>query len=258
MPEARLEGVRVRPKHRRTRATRSLRPQRACRPGANQLLPSLAYHIPHQRNTTSTDRSPSQTTLTDPPSPGIRNEYGDDYDLAIGIKRGEPGALEELYERTAKRAFGLAYRILQDGARAEDVVQEVFLTVWRNADRIDPERGKISSYLMTMVHHKAIDALRSDRGGVRETDLNLLRHHSGGTDVAERVVQSLGHDAVRNALTSLPDDQRTPVEMAFFQGFTHVEIAEKLSIPLGTVKSRLRLAMDKLRTALGVTQIDQV
>lgn len=196
--------------------------------------------------------------MTDPNASHNRNEYGDDHDLALGIKRGDPDALEELYDRTSKRAFGLAFRILQDGAKAEDVVQEVFLTIWRNADRIDPNRGKISSYLMTMIHHKAIDSLRSKRSGIRETTLDLLQHQSQATDVADRVLQSLGRDAVRSALTSLPDDQRTPVEMAFFQGFTHVEISEKLSIPLGTVKSRLRLAMDKLRTALGVTQIDQV
>lgn len=219
----------------------------------SELREPLAYHIPHQQTVHHRD-----SALNDPNASDNRNEYGDDYDLAVAIRRGEPDALEELYNRTSKRAFGLAYRILQDGAKAEDVIQEVFLTVWRNADRIDPSRGKISSYLMTMVHHKAIDLLRSDRSGIRETTLDLLQHQSSGGDVADRVLQSLGRDAVREALTSLPDDQRTPVEMAFFQGFTHVEISEKLSIPLGTVKSRLRLAMERLRTALGVTQIDQV
>lgn len=196
--------------------------------------------------------------VTDPNPAPARTAYGDDYELALAIKRGDPDALEELYDRTSKRAFGLAYRILQDAAQAEDVVQEVFLTVWRQADRIDPSRGKLTSYLLTMVHHKAVDTLRASRAGVRETAFDPARLQAATSDVADRVIQSLGADAVREALTSLPDDQRAPVEMAFFQGFTHIEISEKLKIPLGTVKSRLRLAMDKLRVALGVTQIDQV
>lgn len=176
----------------------------------------------------------------------------------MAIKRGDPHALEDLYERTCRRAFGLAYRILQDGSRAEDIVQEVFLTVWRQAQRIDPSRGKLTSYVLTMVHHRAVDLLRSSRGGARETTFDSLRIQAGGGDVADRVLQALGAEAVRDALAILPDEQRAPVEMAFFQGFTHIEISERLRIPLGTVKSRLRLAMDKLRVALGGHGFDQV
>lgn len=196
--------------------------------------------------------------MTDPNPAPARTSYGDDHDLAHALKRGDPDALEELYDRTSKRAFGLAYRILQDSAGAEDVVQEVFLTVWRQANRLDPARGRITSYLLTLVHHKAVDALRSARRGARETTLETVQLRSSEHDVADNVVRSIGRDAVREALTSLPDDQRVPVEMAFFQGLTHVEISQRLAVPLGTVKSRLRLAMDKLRHALGVTQIDQV
>ncbi len=161
--------------------------------------------------------------------------------------------MELLYDRLGRQAFGLAYRILGDGPSAEDVVQEAFLTLWRQAERLDPARGKVSSFLMTLVHHKAIDLLRSRRGEMtrREPhDPTIFAHE--GADVLERVTESMGRDAVRNALQSLPQEQRQPIELAYFEGLTHVEIADTLSVPLGTVKSRLRLGLEKMRQALAM------
>jgi RNA polymerase sigma-70 factor (ECF subfamily) len=138
-----------------------------------------------------------------------------------------------------------------DGPSAEDVVQEAFLTLWRQAERIDPARGKIGSFLMTMVHHKAIDAVRSKQGRTaRQVSIDVTDVEKAGSDVAERVIMSLSRDEVRKALAMIPDEQRLPIEMAYFEGLTHVEIADALSIPLGTVKSRVRLGLDKMRTAL--------
>lgn len=180
-----------------------------------------------------------------------RTTYTGDDDLAIGLRRKDPDAVEVLYERLGRQAFGLAYRILGDGPAAEDVVQEAFLTVWRQADRVDPARGKLSSFVMTVVHHKAIDNLRVRRGiTARQVSLDPGILEKQGPDVSERVLQTMDRDAVRAAILGLPDDQRTAVQMAYFEGLTHVDISEKTGIPLGTVKSRLRLALVKMRATL--------
>jgi RNA polymerase sigma-70 factor (ECF subfamily) len=169
----------------------------------------------------------------------------------VALRRREPQAMELIYDRFGRQAFGLAYRIMGDGPSAEDVVQEAFLTLWRQAERIDPARGKLSSFLMTMVHHKAIDALRSKQGRTaRQLSIDVADLEKYGADVAERVAQSLSREEVRKALATIPDEQRRPIEMAYFEGLTHVEIAESLSLPLGTVKSRVRLGLEKLRAVL--------
>ena len=181
---------------------------------------------------------------------GGRTTGEEEEQLAEGIRRRDPRALEALYDRHRRPAFGLAYRILGDGSSAEDVVQEAFLTVWRQADRIDPARGKLSSFLMTVVHHKAIDVLRSERGRRGRQvplDPDIMEH---GSDMLAGVEGSLDREAVREALLSLPADQRKTIELAYFQGLTHVEIAGKLTVPLGTVKSRMRLGLEKMRSAL--------
>ncbi len=158
--------------------------------------------------------------------------------------------MEALYDQYSRRAFGLAYRILGDGPSAEDVVQEAFLILWRQADRLDPARGKVSSFLMTVVHHKAIDLLRGRRGETRRDSLDLPALAQDEADMLEGVAESQVRDAVSNALQSLPEEQRQPIELAYFKGLTHVQIAESLAVPLGTVKSRLRLGLGKMRSAL--------
>jgi RNA polymerase sigma-70 factor (ECF subfamily) len=161
--------------------------------------------------------------------------------------------MESLYDRLGRQAFGLAYRILGDGPLAEDVVQEAFLTVWRQAERLDPARGRVTSFLMTVVHHKAVDLLRTRLGRTaRHLPLDPSAIEQQGPDILEAVADSLRRDAIREALQSLPQEQRKPIEMAYFEGLTHVEIAEALGVPLGTVKSRLRLGLEKMRSALGI------
>jgi len=161
--------------------------------------------------------------------------------------------MERLYDRLGRQAFGLAYRILGDAPSAEDVVQEAFLTLWRQADRLDPARGRVTSFLMTLVHHRAVDVLRARRGQMaRQAPLDPAAVEQQGADVPDKVAQLLARDQVRMALASLPEEQRKPLEMAYFEGLTHIEIAKALGIPLGTVKSRLRLGLDKMRSTLGV------
>jgi RNA polymerase sigma-70 factor (ECF subfamily) len=112
---------------------------------------------------------------------------------------------------------------------------------------------------MTIVHHKAIDALRARNGRTaRNVPLDVMAIEKEGADVSEGVLRSLRREAVRNALSTVPEEQRKAIEMAYFEGLTHVEVAEALELPLGTVKSRLRLGLDKMRTALGVGQADDL
>ena len=167
------------------------------------------------------------------------------------MRRREPEAMEILYDRLSRQAFALAYRILGDGPAAEDAVQEAFLTVWRQAEKVNLSRGKLSSFVLTVVHHKAIDVLRARKGTIaRQVPLDSGVFEKEGEDVMDRVLLTLGRDAVRRALKSLPEEQLQPMQMAYFEGMTHAEIAETLRLPLGTVKSRLRLGLEKLRTAL--------
>jgi RNA polymerase sigma-70 factor (ECF subfamily) len=192
-------------------------------------------------------------------TPPERTTEREESELVAALRRREPRAMEVLYDRFGRQAFGLAYRIMGDGPSAEDVVQEAFLTLWRQAERIDPTRGKVGSFLMTMVHHKAIDALRAKQGRTaRQISIDLAEVEKVGSDVAERVIQSLSRDEIRKALANIPDDQRLPIEMAYFEGLTHVEIAEALALPLGTVKSRVRLGLEKMRTAMQTGHTDEL
>ena len=181
-----------------------------------------------------------------------RNTYGDDHEITDGIRRQDPQALELLYDRLARQAFGLAHRILDDGPLAEDVVQDAFLALWRMGDRLSAQRGSVSSLLMTMVHHKSIDLIRRRRrqltrdGPIEESAFAL----EAESDVAQTIIASLDKALVRKALLSLPDEQRTAIELAYFKGLTHVEIAKTLALPLGTVKSRLRLGLERMRINL--------
>lgn len=130
-------------------------------------------------------------------------------------------------------------------------MQEAFLTVWRQSEKVDAARGKLTSFVLTVVHHKAIDALRSRKGQMsRQVSLDPALVEKAGPDVTERALASLDRDAVNRALQTLPDEQKQPLLLAYFEGLTHVEISEKLGVPLGTVKSRLRLGLGKMRAVL--------
>ena len=159
--------------------------------------------------------------------------------------------MEVLYDRYSRQAFGLAYKILGDGPSAEDVVQEAFFAVWRQAEKLDAARGKLKSFVLTLVHHKAIDVLRTRNGlASRQIAIDPAELQKAGPDFTDRVAAALDGEKVREALAVLPEDQREAVNMAYYQGLTHSEISERLGVPLGTVKSRLRLALDKMRVAL--------
>jgi RNA polymerase sigma-70 factor (ECF subfamily) len=165
---------------------------------------------------------------------------------------GSQDALAQLYDRYSGLAYGIALRVLGDPGRAEDAVQEAFLSVWNRAGAFDPARGSLRSWLLTAVRNRSIDYLRG-RGAHerRELDLEPVVSTVGAqTDPWHEVSLKLERDAVREALTSLPPEQRQAVELAYFGGYSQTEIADLTRVPLGTVKGRMRLALEKLSSYL--------
>jgi RNA polymerase sigma-70 factor (ECF subfamily) len=167
------------------------------------------------------------------------------------MQRGEQAAVTGLYDRHGGAAYGLAFRITGDGTLAEDVVQEAFLSVWRQCGRFDPARGQVRSWLLTIVHHKAVDAVRR-RAGRPERALPEEPEvfHADRGRPEEIAEMSMDAAAVREAVALVPEEQRQTIMMAYFEGLTHVEIAERMKVPLGTVKSRLRIGLEKMREYL--------
>ncbi len=172
------------------------------------------------------------------------------------LAKGESWAMAVLYDRYARLVFSLALRILNDRAACEEVVQEVFVKVWRRAGEYDPGRGKFSSWLGSIAHHHAIDELRRRRA--RPT---AAEDEDAAADIAadgpvpfQVAVQSIEHERILHALECIPAEQRQPIELAYFEGYTQQEISQKLAEPLGTVKTRMRLGMIKLRGLLQDTQ----
>ncbi len=175
-----------------------------------------------------------------------------DEELMQLVQTGEPRALEVIFDRHGGPAFSLAYRMCGRRAMSEDIVQEAFVSVWRSGARYDRARGSVRSWVLSAVHNRAIDAFR------RESTREHRNVHDDGISerlpAAERTEEEVARrdDArqVRSALEQLPRDQRHVIELAYFGGFTHAEIADMLELPAGTVKGRMRLGLAKLRLAL--------
>jgi RNA polymerase sigma-70 factor, ECF subfamily len=165
---------------------------------------------------------------------------------------GNPRAFELVYDRHGGAAFSLAYRMVGNRVAAEDVVQEAFLSIWRSRMRYDRSRGSVRSWVLGIVHNRTIDALR--RGATHERRQETLDGVEERHEAPERTdVEAARRDEarrMRTALDTLPDDQRRTIELAYFGGFTHSQIAELLDQPIGTVKGRMRLGLDKLRRQL--------
>jgi RNA polymerase sigma-70 factor (ECF subfamily) len=176
---------------------------------------------------------------------------GEERELMARLARGDASALGVLYDRHAAQALGLARRILGDVGQAEEVVQDAFVAAWRRAATFDAARGGARSWLLGIVHHRAIDRLRAVRsGGAAATGLDPSLGGDEAADVWREVAARLDRRRIVEALRTLPPVQREAVELAFFHGLTHVEIAERLDLPLGTIKGRVRLGLTKLRRLL--------
>jgi RNA polymerase sigma-70 factor (ECF subfamily) len=176
-----------------------------------------------------------------------------DEDLMELVRGGEAAAFEVIFDRHAGRAFALAYRMCGRRAMAEDVVQEAFLSLWRSGTRYDPTRGSVRAWVLTVVRNRAIDSFRreatKDGRDVRD-EMAVERAPAPQLTHAE-VERREEAQQVRAALGGLPFEQRQVIELAYFGGFTHAQIAEMLELPAGTVKGRMRLGLTKLRLALG-------
>jgi RNA polymerase sigma factor (sigma-70 family) len=166
------------------------------------------------------------------------------------VARSDQSALAELYDRFGRVAYGLALRILRDEKLAEDAVQEGFLAAWRNADRFMPERAKASTWLLTIVHRRAVDLVR--RENRRRSELLEEATESGRSGSAEDDAWlRFERERVQAALRQLPDQQREALELAYYGGFSQSELAERLGQPVGTIKSRMFAGLARLRELLG-------
>jgi len=177
-----------------------------------------------------------------------------DEELIGRLVRGEKDALEALYTKYATSVYSLAMFMLKQQALAEEATQDIFLNIWLKASSYKPDRGNLRTWIMSVAHHKVVDVIRARRRALSLTEpadhetLDLLPSPQLSTDAeAER---NLDGERVREALSCLPPAQREAIMLAYFEGYSHSEIAEKLQQPLGTVKTRVRLAMQKLRVVL--------
>ena len=168
------------------------------------------------------------------------------------VRDGDARAFELVYDRHGGAAFSLAYRMVGDRAIAEDITQEEFLSIWRSRVRYDRERGSVRAWVLGIVHHRTIDALRRnlvhDRRRASAEGLEERQEAPERTDV--EVARRDEARTVREAMETLPEEQHRVIQLAYFGGFTHTQIAEMLDMPVGTVKGRMRLGLDKMRRAL--------
>ena len=180
-----------------------------------------------------------------------------DEDVMQLVRRGDARAFEVIYERHSAAAFSLAYRMMGTRAGAEDVTQDAFLSLWRSGARYDRARGSVRTWVLGIVHHRAIDALRRatvhDRRRASDEGIEERFEARERTDVEAARREEAG--TVRGALSSLPADQLQVIELAYFGGFTHTEIADMLDAPVGTVKGRMRLGLKKMKAQLGEGQV---
>jgi RNA polymerase sigma-70 factor (ECF subfamily) len=173
--------------------------------------------------------------------------------LLARVAEGDQQAFGELYDQISPRVFGLIRRLLVDHAQSEEVTQEVFLEIWQSATRYQPSRGGATTWILTMAHRRAVDRIRSSQSG-RDRDVKIgIRDYVAEYDnVAETVETTIENERVKEALSQLTELQRQAVTLAYYGGYSHSEVAAMLSVPIGTVKTRLRDAMIRLRDELGV------
>lgn len=175
-------------------------------------------------------------------------------DLLLRVARGDENAFSQLYDRVAPTVWGVARRVLRDSALAEDVTQEVLVEVWRKASKFDPQRGSALAWVTTLAHRRAVDRVRSEHATARREQLVSDRSVPAPYDeVSEQVGLRLERQQVRRCINTLTALQRESVLLAFYRGYTYPEVATLLDVPLGTVKTRMRDGLIRLRDCLGVT-----
>src|ERR687884_370345 len=169
-------------------------------------------------------------------------------DLISLVEEADAEAFATLYDRHSRAAFSLAYRMMGDRQAAEDLVQDAFLKVWRNASSYRAERGSVRTWILSIVHNRGIDQLRSQASRRRTQDrIEAAAPRSQPSEAFAETWRNSQRDQVREALNTLPPEQLKILELAYFSGYTHVEISDLLGLPLGTVKGRMRLGLKKVR-----------
>jgi RNA polymerase sigma-70 factor (ECF subfamily) len=191
---------------------------------------------------------------TEAQTPARNLAHLSDEALLALCSRADENALGELYDRYGRVAYGLALRIVRDRALAEDAVQEAFLAVWRSAGAFLAEQGKPSTWILTLVHRRAVDLVRREER--RRTEPLEDTDHPTGEATDEEAWLRAQRQVVQEALRKLPPDQREAIELAYYGGFTQSELAEKLGLPLGTVKSRMFTGLKRLRELLAESGLD--
>lgn len=173
-------------------------------------------------------------------------------DLLTYVARGDQGAFERVYDEIAGPVYGLALRIVRDPAQSEEVAQEVLVDVWRTASRYEPGRGSAMAWVMTLAHRRAVDRVRSAQAAADREQRAGRAAGPAYDEVAENVQNRLEREQVRRCLSTLTDTQRESVTLAYYAGYTYREVAELLKVPLGTIKTRMRDGLIRLRDCLGV------
>jgi RNA polymerase sigma-70 factor (ECF subfamily) len=175
-------------------------------------------------------------------------------ELMAQVARGERAAFEAIYDLFAPTVFGLVRQVVKDRAVSEEVSQEVFVELWRSAPRFDPARAKARSWICTIAHRRAVDAVRTEQGQRNRTErISAQPAPADALDASTVVVIDLDRERVRGALADLTDGQRQSIELAYYGGLSQTQIAETLDLPLGTVKTRVRDGLIRLRDALAVS-----
>lgn len=172
--------------------------------------------------------------------------------LVARVSRGDEAAFAALYEKLSSRVFGLVRHLLRDDAQSEEVTQEIFVEAWQNASRYDPSRASVTTWLMTIAHRRAVDRIRSSQASrLRDLKVGIENFQEAYEPVEASAILHDESHRVMNALRELSEEQRLVIQLAYFGGLTHVEVAEHLQLPLGTVKTRIRDGMQKLRSLMG-------
>ena len=187
----------------------------------------------------------------DRPPPGSPSPAdASDASLVVSVGRYDEAALAELYRRHGGALFALARRVIGAVPQAEEVVQEVFLRLWRSPERFDPERGSLRTFLLSQTHSRSIDLIRSETSRRNREERELRLAAEAGYDIEREVVDLVVADKVRDALKHLDEAERMPILLAYFGGYTYREVAELLDMPEGTTKSRIRTGLRQLRAEL--------
>ena len=204
----------------------------------------------------SESRHPNRATAPKNSSMTVEQlEQASDATLVVSIGRYHEDALAEVYRRHAGAVFALSRRLLSDRTLAEEIVQEVFLRLWNDPDRFDPQRGSLRSYLLAQCHGRSVDLIRSESSRRRREEKELTLAAEAGYDLEREVWDMAVGDRVKNALRDLPDGEREAILLAYFGGHTYREVADLLDTPEGTVKSRIRSGLKRMRGELAAVGI---